>query len=1093
MGEVAKLAKIIGELGVEITADDTGLAEEIRSKVEAAVREAATSQLALSVDTASLARKLQDAIKAAKATAGNLKISVELNDDGFIPAVEAEVKKAQAIAGDVKFGVELGVAGVDQAQLAEEVRKSLTLAQADVPALKVKIELDDNGFVESVQIAVEKAKAEVSKIKIGLDIDAGALAAKVKLAAEIASRESTIKPKVDPKTAEADFETFATGLRSKLSGLQGAFNGFASGFFSSVFSVSKWSSIVVGAAQAATSVINLSGALGVLPGVVFAGVTAIAALKIGVSGFGQAIKDIGTDKFGQDLAKLAPSARDTAQAIAGIKPQLDQLKLDVQQQLFEGLGNAVRTLGSQLLPILNTGLSGMATVLNSGAQQVTAFFSAATVKNDLATAFGAAQAGVANLLQALPSVLSIFRDLGTVGAEAFANVTGGAAAAAQKVADFVARARESGALGNFITLGVAAFEELGHIIANVLSILNTLLGAFGGGAGILGLLFDLTNALRAFLATAQGQAAITALGQAMQQIAASAGQVFLALLQSLGQILADHAPDIAAFAKALGDDLVSAINVLAPLLSGLLTAIGAHPELFANIALGAIALAGALNILVPIVTVVTTLIAAGTVGLVAAIVAAVVTAVILIILNFDKIKAAVGAALDAIGQFFVFLGTTIANAFGVAVAFVEGIWNGVVSFFVGIGTAIGSAVSSAIGAVGQFFADGFNAVVTFVGTAVLSIISFFIALPGQVLAFIAAIPAQAGAFISQLAFDFGFAVGAILRFFIDLPQNVVNAVGVLITDIGLFSVNFGLTLISGFTTAFDAVITFVTTVPGQIIDALISLAIDIYNWGIGVWVQANIAFLNGVGAVIQFAATLPNRVISAVQQLVGLIISWGANVWSQALSAFNNGVANVLSFVRSLPGNVINAIGNLGNKLYQVGVDALNGLLNGLKSIVGNILGWVKGLVGDILGGFTSGFNSHSPSRETYSIGQDVAAGLANALRDARGLVGAAAGDLAQAGLDGLSPILNPTVNTTAVANGISAAANSLTTNPAGGVNYTVNQTNLMQQGTDVNQFADAVLKNGAAALSSGASLLGVSQLGVQAGINPNLLAVSGV
>jgi hypothetical protein len=97
--------------------------------------------------------------------------------------------------------------------------------------------------------------------------------------------------------------------------------------------------------------------------------------------------------------------------------------------------------------------------------------------------------------------------------------------------------------------------------------------------------------LKQFLNSAAGTAALQALGTAMQQIAASAGQVLLKLLTSLGQILVDHAPDIAKFAAALGDSLVSAIDALTPILSGLLDAIGAHPELFANIALGAIALA----------------------------------------------------------------------------------------------------------------------------------------------------------------------------------------------------------------------------------------------------------------------------------------------------------------------------------------------------------------------------------------------------------------------------------------------------------------------------------------------------------------------
>jgi hypothetical protein len=67
-----------------------------------------------------------------------------------------------------------------------------------------------------------------------------------------------------------------------------------------------------------------------------------------------------------------------------------------------------------------------------------------------------------------------------------------------------------------------------------------------------------------------------------------------------------------------------------------------------------------------------------------------------------------------------------------------------------------------------------------------------------------------------------------------------------------------------------------------------------------------------------------------------------------------------------------------------------------------------------------------------------------------------------------------------------------LSTNAVGGVNYTVQQTNVMQQGADVNQFADAVLHNGASALANGVSLLGVSQLGVQIGVNPNFVPVTG-
>lgn len=996
------MATIVGELGVEITADSTGLAEEIRVKVEAAVREASTKQIALSVDVSALARQINEGIELAKNTVGKIGLDVELNN-------------------------------------------------ASVTALR----------------------------------------AKVKLLTEELGKTDPIEPRVDSKTAKADFEKFSKDLSNSLSDLQGKINGGLAAAFRGITQVAKWDTVIVGAANAAQSVIALSGAAGLLPGVLFSVAGALAAVKIGTEGVGQAIKDIGTDKFAADLAKLSPNARGFVTELAALRPALTDLKLDVQDSLFQGFGARLKDMAGNLLPTVRAGLSGFAASLNQTAQGVFAFFSASTVKSDLAATFGTAQASVLNLGAALPAVLSILRDVGVVGSQAFANLTGGVGAAAQRVADFVAQARFSGALANFINDGVAAFRQLFAIIGNVLSIVNTLVGAIGGG-GILGLLLQLTTVLKNFLNSAAGTAALQALGTAMQQIAASAGQVLLKLLTSLGQILVDHAPDIEKFAAALGDNLVSAIDALTPVISGLLDAIGAHPELFANIALGAIALASALEIIVPIATAVAALIAAGTVGLVAAIVAAVIAAVVLIILNFDKIKGAIEAALGAIGSFFAFLGTTIANAFGSAVSFVVGIWNGVVAFFVGIGTAIGSAVSSAVTAVGQFFADGFNAVVSFIGGVVTSIVGFFVALPGQILAFIVGLPAQIGAAISQIAFVFGFVLGATLREFIDFPGQVISAVVTLINDIGVWAASVGTAMLTFFVQGVVNVVNFLNAFPGQVIAAVTALVTDIVVWAVNVWLTASIQFEIGVANVINFVTQLPGRVISGVASLAGQIINWAVGVWNNAKNAFSQGVNAVVNFAIQLPGNVINAIGSLGSRLYQVGVDALTGLLNGLKSIASNILGWVKGLVGDILHGFTSGFDSHSPSRETYAIGQDVAAGLANALRDSRQLVSAAAGDLAQAGLDGLSPILNPTVNTAAVANGISSAANGLSTNAVGGVNYTVQQTNVMQQGADVNQFADAVLRNGASALANGASLLGVSQLGVQLGVNPNFVPVSG-
>lgn len=1026
---MAKIARIVGELGVAISADATGLAEDIRLKVQAALAEASTSQIPLAIDHDQLVREIKAALAEAQAAAGNIKVKLDLDTDGFNAAVKAAVAEAQAAARNVK---------------------------------------------------------------LGFNIDVQGLAVKVKAAAEAAAREATIKPKVDPKTAEADFKTFAGKVKSNLDDLQGAFSKASSAIFGGLFQAAKWSLITVGAAQATNSVITLAGAAGLLPGVIFSAVGAIAALKIGVSGFGQAVKDIGTDKFADDLKKLSPNAQEAARSIAAIKPELTGLKLDVQDALFQGFGARIRELSTSLLPTLRTGLVGFADSLNQTAQGVITFFSASTVRGDLAAAFNTGQAAVFNLGQALPAVLSILTNIGVVGSQAFADLTGGAAGATQRVADFVAQARQSGALANFIQAGIDAFRQLFAIVGNVVSIFLTLSNSIGGG-GLLGLLEQLTGQLNAFLNSAAGTQALQALGSALQTIAGAAGKVFLQLLTSIADTLSKNAPDIAAFASAVGDLLVSAIQTLTPILQGLLSLIGKDPELFANIAIGVGALAVALQAIIPIATAVAALIAAGTVGLVAAIVAAVIAAVVLIVVNFDKIKAAIGAAIDAVGQFFSFLGGVIAGAFQSAVSFVIGIWNGVVAFFVGIGTAIGNAFTTAINAVVSFFVNGFNSIVSFVGTVVGSIINFFVALPGQIVSFLVGLPAQIGAILSQMAFAFGFAVGAALRFFIDLPGNVVNAVTSLVNDITIWAANVGLAMLATFNTGVANLVAFITGLPDMVINAITSLTVAIGVWALGVWNNAVQFFTNGVNAVVSFVTSLPGQVINAIVNLQIQIGLWALGVWNNARNAFVNGVNAVVSFVTQLPGQVINAIGSLGSRLFQVGVDALNGLLNGLKSIAGSILNWVKGLVGNILGGFISGFNTHSPSRETYAIGVNVAEGLANALRDSQDMVSQAAGDLADAGLAGLDPLLNPdlSINTSTLSAAFGTAGQSATAQ--GNTSFTVQQTNVMQQGTDVKQFADRVWKDGAAALANGSSLLGVSQNSVSAGINPNFVGVSGV
>lgn len=66
----------------------------------------------------------------------------------------------------------------------------------------------------------------------------------------------------------------------------------------------------------------------------------------------------------QELAELAPAAQEFVDAVKGLAPAFEQLRLGVQQKLFAGLGGVVRNLAQAWMPQLNKTLGAYATTFN---------------------------------------------------------------------------------------------------------------------------------------------------------------------------------------------------------------------------------------------------------------------------------------------------------------------------------------------------------------------------------------------------------------------------------------------------------------------------------------------------------------------------------------------------------------------------------------------------------------------------------------------------------------------------------------------------------------------------------------------------------
>ena len=211
------------------------------------------------------------------------------------------------------------------------------------------------------------------------------------------------------------------------------------------------------------------------------------------------------------MAKLAPNARDAVLAVRGLKPAWEALRVDVQDKLFAGLGATIKKVAGVELPVLRTGMGGVATQLNGVAQSLGEFFAKASTARDIGTIFANTGTSVGFLRNAVTDVVAVFMDLATVGSGFLPSLSQGLAGATTRLREFVARARESGALAEWMQLAITRTEQLGHIVGNVGGSLVSIFKAAGtSGGDFLGTVEKVTGELNKLLKNPTAQAGLSA-------------------------------------------------------------------------------------------------------------------------------------------------------------------------------------------------------------------------------------------------------------------------------------------------------------------------------------------------------------------------------------------------------------------------------------------------------------------------------------------------------------------------------------------------------------------------------------------------------
>jgi phage-related protein len=343
---------------------------------------------------------------------------------------------------------------------------------------------------------------------------------------------------------------------------------------------------VGGVVALTASLSNLLGIVGVAPAAIFALVAAQATFKLATAGFADAVAG-----DAEALAKLAPSARETVQEINRLKPAFDALRRSVQQEFFKNFATDLRTISGQYLPVLQRQLPRIAGAFNAMGRSITR----ALVTEGANGIGGPGGINIAltntakfleNASNAAGHLVTAFIPIIAVGSTYLPDLGRAIDGAADRFRLFALRVTSDGSLRKWIDDAKREFGFLRDVINNVGDIFGAVFRGLSQGAGqdFLESLAQSTKALADFLAQAEQQQALQALGAALAEVARVTREVFLEALRQLSPIIVELAPVVAEIARVVGDLLVNALQIVGPLLRDLAGFLNDNKQAVADLA-----------------------------------------------------------------------------------------------------------------------------------------------------------------------------------------------------------------------------------------------------------------------------------------------------------------------------------------------------------------------------------------------------------------------------------------------------------------------------------------------------------------------------
>ncbi|MEZ0073628.1 hypothetical protein [Planotetraspora sp. GP83] len=326
----------------------------------------------------------------------------------------------------------------------------------------------------------------------------------------------------------------------------------------------------VNATRLAAALAPAAGIVAALPAGVLQLAAAVGTLRLGLVGVSDAIEAAFSGDL-EDLQKamqgLSPAARSMVTELRDVRPELEALRLSVQEALFAPLQGEITRLVGVLRGPLQTGMVGVASQFGRLALAVTRFAGSAAGVRLITGVFDTLQRTLASIRSdTIDRLLVAVGGFVTATLPAFDDLGTAIDTALDRLSAFLEEAVISGDALIWVNDAVAVFRQLGTVIADTFGLIFDVFNIVNAsGNNALGGITAVLEGVREFLASAEGQATIVSVFQSLEEVGSQLGPVISGLLVLLGRI----APIIADLADSVSGTLVGAFEGLGTALSAI--------------------------------------------------------------------------------------------------------------------------------------------------------------------------------------------------------------------------------------------------------------------------------------------------------------------------------------------------------------------------------------------------------------------------------------------------------------------------------------------------------------------------------------------